>query len=194
MEKRKYTDRIEVGVDEAGRGCLAGPVVAACFVVPKDFDPPPLLNDSKKMSAGNRLIVFDHLVKTYPANCRINLATNVEIDEVNVLNATFMAMHRALDNLAIPYDIILVDGNMFKPGRDVPHECVVKGDSKYASIAAASVLAKVFRDMVMMNHANNEKYAVYEWDINKGYPTTKHCELIKKHGLSDLHRRTFSYE
>lgn len=180
--------RVECGCDEAGRGCLAGPVVAAAVVLPEDFFH-PLLNDSKKMSERNRneVRVF---IEQHAASWAVGMASPEEIDEVNILNASFLAMHRAVAALNILPDHLLVDGNRFTPYGKVAHTCVVKGDSKYAAIAAASVLAKTHRDAYMRQL--HTRYPGYGWDSNMGYPTATHREAITRFGASPHHRHSFT--
>jgi len=180
--------KIEAGCDEAGRGCLAGPVFAAAVILPKDFEH-ELLNDSKKLNEKNRaslkVIIEEHALFWAVARC-----SPLEIDEINILNASILAMHRALDQLSQKPDLILVDGNKFKPYHDIPHECVIKGDGKYMSIAAASILAKTYRDEYMQKaHLD---YPYYGWFTNKGYPTRFHKKAIAEHGTSLHHRMTFN--
>ena len=180
--------QIEVGLDEAGRGCLAGPVTAAAVILPEDFYH-PLLNDSKKLSKRQR----DEL---RPVIERVALAYAVEhvdeatIDEINILNASILAMHRCIDALTITPEFILVDGNRFKPYLGIAHQCVVKGDGKYASIAAASVLAKTYRDELMCEL--DEKFPVYKFAAHKGYPTAAHKRALKHHGRCKHHRKSFA--
>lgn len=178
---------IEAGCDEAGRGCLAGPVVAGAVILPDDFSD-NLLNDSKKLSDKQRYQLRPIIEKEAIAYA-IGIVSNEEIDEINILNASFLAMHRALDELEVVFDQILVDGNRFTPYPEKPHHCIIKGDGKYLSIAAASILAKTYRDDIMkMLH---EDHPYYDWHKNMGYPTKKHREAIKKHGITDHHRKSF---
>ncbi|MGX1931058.1 ribonuclease HII [Flagellimonas sp. 2504JD4-2] len=177
----------EAGTDEAGRGCLAGPVTAGAIILPKGFTN-TVLNDSKQLSESKRELLRPILEKeavTY-AVCHIFEA---EIDKINILNASILAMHRALDQLKEPPRFILVDGNRFKPYASISHECVIKGDGKYMSIAAASVLAKTHRDAYMAKI--HEEFPMYNWIQNKGYPTKEHREAIKKYGLTKYHRKSF---
>lgn len=180
--------RVEAGCDEAGRGCLAGPVFAAAVILPEDFFHPEL-NDSKqiKESVRNELRKYIEENALYYA---VASADNTEIDKINILNASILSMHRALDKLAVKPDFILVDGNKFKKYNDIGHECVIKGDSIYANIAAASILAKTYRDEYMAKIA--EEYPDYLWNINKGYPTKAHKEAIEKYGITPYHRKTFN--
>ena len=180
-------DRLEAGCDEAGRGCLAGPVYAAAVILPPDFYH-PLLNDSKQMTESQR----DTLRAVIEQNAlawAVARAEPEEIDRINILHASILAMHRALDALATRPEFILVDGNRFRSYPGVPHLCVVKGDGKYAAIAAASILAKTHRDEEMQRLAN--QFPHYDWPTNKGYPTAAHREAIRQHGLSPHHRKSF---
>jgi len=178
---------IEVGCDEVGRGCLAGPVVAAAVILPKDYTH-PLLNDSKKVTEKNRLILEEDIKKNALAY-GIGIVSEREIDDINVLNASFLAMHRAIDQLQLKPEFILVDGNRFNKYKNLPHQCVIKGDCKYLNIAAASIIAKTYRDnyMVMLDH----EYPYYDWKNNKGYPTKKHRSGILEKGTSPFHRTSF---
>jgi len=178
---------IEAGCDEAGRGCLAGPVVAAAVIMPKDFYH-PILNDSKKLTASQR-DVLRPIIEKEAAHWSVAYVNNEEIDQINILNASIKCMHRALDKLPIVPEHILVDGNKFHPYHQIPYNCIVKGDGKYASIAAASVLAKTHRDEQMgIMHATHPEYG---WNTNKGYPTKKHREAIAQIGACSLHRKSF---
>jgi len=183
-----YSGKIlEAGCDEAGRGCLAGPVVAAAVILPVDYTH-PLLNDSKQLSAKQRLSVREDIYRD--ALCfAIAETSNEEVDQINVLQASFLAMHRALDNLSIRPEYIIVDGHMFKPYRQTPHKCIIGGDARYLGIAAASVLAKTYRDELM------EKLSIshpeYGWNRNVGYPTKAHREAIVQYGITGYHRVTF---
>lgn len=178
---------IEAGCDEAGRGCLAGPVYAAAVVLPKDFAH-PLLNDSKQLTEHQRERLRP-IIEREALAWAVAMVEPAEIDRINILKASFLAMHRALDALSLLPELILVDGNRFTRYQAVPHCCVVKGDGKYASIAAASVLAKTWRDEAMLRF--HEQYPHYNWLENKGYPTTFHREAIRQHGITEQHRRTF---
>lgn len=177
----------EAGCDEAGRGCLAGPVVAAAVVLGKEFKH-DFLDDSKKMSAKQRERAEPY-IKTHCKEWAIGLVTPLEIDEVNILNASFLAMHRAIDQIRCKIDLLLIDGNRFTPYKTIDHKCIIKGDSKYLSIAAASVLAKNYRDKLMVELHN--KHPEYDWKNNKGYPTKKHREAIIKFGVNENHRKSF---
>lgn len=179
---------IEAGCDEAGRGCLAGSVYAAAVILPPDYANDEL-NDSKKLSAKRRYALREVIERDAVA-WAVGVVTAEEIDEINILNASILAMHRALDKLAVRPEFVIVDGNRFKPYRDVPHETVVKGDGKYLSIAAASILAKTYRDDYMLKL--HKEYPYYGWDHNAGYPTKEHREGIAAHGLTPYHRRTFA--
>lgn len=184
----KYSDFVyETGTDEAGRGCLAGPVTAAAIILPDDFSN-ELLNDSKQLSEKMREYLAP-LIKQQALCYHITNIEPKEIDDINILNASIKAMQRCIQNLKPLPHYIIVDGNRFKPVAGIPHSCIVKGDSKYLSIAAASVLAKTYRD----EHMNmlHEEYPVYNWKQNKGYPTREHREAIKKYGITKHHRKTF---
>lgn len=177
----------EAGCDEAGRGCLAGPVFAAAVILPLNFKN-AILNDSKQVKEKDR----DELRKIIEQEAlafAVGKVTNIEIDEINILNASFLAMHRALDKLKLKAEFILVDGNRFKPYKKVPHECIIKGDGKFMNIAAASILAKTYRDDYMKEAA--KKYPQYGWEKNMGYPTHKHRDAIRENGTTPLHRMTF---
>ena len=180
-------DRLEAGCDEAGRGCLAGPVYAAAVILPPDFYH-PLLNDSKQMTESQRE-TLRAVIEQNALAWAVARAEPEEIDRINILHASFLAMHRALDGLATRPEFILVDGNRFRSYRDVPHLCVVKGDGKYAAIASASILAKTHRDEEMQRLA--DQFPHYDWPTNKGYPTAAHREAIRQYGLSPHHRKSF---
>ena len=179
--------RIEAGCDEAGRGCLAGPVFAAAVILPDQFNH-PLLNDSKQLTEHQRNTLRPIIEQEALAWC-VGVVTATEIDEINILNASILAMHRALDGLGISPEAILVDGNRFKPYHDIPSTCIVKGDATYRSIAAASILAKTHRDEFMDRIA--AEYPQYAWDKNKGYPTKAHRQAIEQTGPSPYHRMSF---
>lgn len=183
-----YSGRLEAGCDEAGRGCLAGPVVAAAVVLKKGADFPEL-NDSKQLTEKKRMQLRE-LVMNEALTYGIGIVTAQEIDEINILNASFLAMHRALDQLTLQPELLLIDGNRFNPYKEVKHVCIVGGDAKYQSIAAASILAKTTRDMMMAQYAG--QYPVYHWEKNKGYPTPEHKKAIAEHGTTPLHRMTFN--
>lgn len=182
------TFTMECGCDEAGRGCLAGPVVAAAVILPQNFEC-PLLNDSKQLTEQQREALRPIIEKEALA-WAVAAVDNHEIDEINILNASILAMHRAVQKLATRPEFIIVDGNRFKPFEDIPHQTIVKGDSKYLSIAAASVLAKTHRDELMQTlHA---EFPHFDWDKNKAYPTLKHRASIREHGTTSYHRMTFN--
>ncbi len=188
LQKYRHKNNIEAGCDEAGRGCLAGPVTAAAVILPKRFSH-PLLNDSKKMTEANRFLLRE-IIQEKALAYFVTHVTHTEIDQINILNASIRAMQLSLDQLNIPFDFILVDGNRFKLYRDIPYECVIKGDEKFMSIAAASVLAKTYRDDFM--EKIHEEFPMYGWRENKGYPTKKHRQAIEKYGPSPYHRMTFN--
>lgn len=179
--------KIEAGCDEAGRGCLAGPVVAAAVILPKKFKN-SILDDSKKLSEKKRYVLRDIIEKEALA-WAVGIVSPEEIDKINILNASFLAMHRAIDQLSTRPEQLLIDGNRFNPYSDTPHHCIIKGDGKYLSIAAASVLAKTYRDDIMLGL--HKDYPNYDWDSNKGYPTKKHRLAILEHGITPHHRKTF---
>ena len=183
-----YSNKIEAGCDEAGRGCLAGPVVAAAVILKNDADYPEL-NDSKQLTEKKRMQLRE-LVMNEAVSYGIGIVTAQEIDEINILNASFLAMHRALDQLILQPELLLIDGNRFNPYKKVKHVCIVGGDAKYQSIAAASILAKTTRDMMMVEY--DEQYPVYHWKKNKGYPTPQHKQAIADYGTTPLHRMTFN--
>lgn len=183
-----YSELVEAGCDEAGRGCLAGPVVAAAVILDRNKDYPEL-NDSKQLTEKERMQLRE-LVMKEALSYGVGIVTAQEIDEINILNASFLAMHRALDQLKIRPELLLIDGNRFNPYKKVKHVCVVGGDGKYQSIAAASILAKTTRDMMMEQYG--EQYPVYNWKKNKGYPTPEHKQAIADHGTTPLHRMTFN--
>lgn len=183
-----YDNVIEAGCDEAGRGCLAGSVYAAAVIFPKDYEN-ALLNDSKQLSAKKRYMLRE-IVERDALAWAVGIVTPEEIDKMNILNASILAMHRALDLLSVRPEAVIVDGNRFKPYQNLPYSTIVKGDGKYLSIAAASILAKTYRDDYMDGLA--EKYPQYEWKSNKGYPTKKHREAIKSFGITPFHRKSFT--
>lgn len=188
MLRSTYQSKLqEAGCDEAGRGCLAGPVFAAAVVLPKRFKH-PLLNDSKLMTADDRYQLRDYIQRKAIA-WAVASVDHEEIDRINILRASFKAMHLALDQLSTSPELILVDGHMFTPYRNIPHKCMIKGDATFASIAAASVLAKTYRDDFMIKL--HEQYPGYGWLTNKGYGTPEHRKAIEYHGLTPLHRRSF---
>jgi ribonuclease HII len=178
---------IEAGCDEAGRGCLAGPVYAAAVILPADYKN-KLLNDSKKLSEKKRYILREQIIKD-SIDWAVASIDNLEIDKINILNASLKAMHKAIEQLNNTPEHILVDGNRFHPYPNIPHTCIIKGDGKYLSIAAASVLAKTFRDDYM--NEMHIKYPEYDWINNKGYPTKKHRQGILTHGITEIHRKSF---
>ncbi len=177
----------EAGCDEAGRGCLAGPVAAAAVILPPDFYH-PLLNDSKQLNEIQRTTLRP-IIEESALAWAVAFVDHEEIDRINILKASFKAMHLAVDQLGLRPELLLIDGNRFTPYWGIPHQCIVKGDSKYASIAAASILAKTHRDAYMTRL--HEGFPHYNWQQNKGYPTLKHKQAIKKAGFSPYHRRTF---
>lgn len=178
---------VEAGCDEAGRGCLAGSVFAAAVILPEDYVNEGL-NDSKKLTPMRRYELRDEIERDALA-WAVGVVTTEEIDKINILNASILAMHRALDQLEVRPEAIIVDGNRFKPYRFIPYNTVVKGDGKYLSIAAASILAKTYRDDYMDSLAR--EYPQYAWDVNKGYPTKAHREAIAKYGITPYHRKSF---
>ena len=180
----------EAGLDEAGRGCYAGPVYAAAVILPKDFHH-PLLNDSKQLSEQQRDLLRPVIEKESIAYA-VTAVDNNEIDKINILQASFAAMHRSLDKLNLQPELLLVDGNRFKPYKTIQHECIVKGDGKYTAIAAASILAKTYRDEHMQQL--HKEFPQYGWDRNKGYGTAIHRKAIFSFGLCKYHRRSFSIQ
>ena len=181
-------NQVEAGCDEAGRGCLAGPVVAAAVILPPDFSHPDI-NDSKKLSEKKR----NYLRKVVEENAVAYAVAIVDaetIDSINILNASILGMHRALDQLTVLPEFVLVDGNRFKKYGEIPHKCIIKGDGIYASIAAASILAKTYRDELMENL--DLEYPFYGWRKNKGYPTAIHRAAIEQFGITGYHRKSFS--
>lgn len=181
-------DLIEAGCDEAGRGCLAGSVYAAAVILPKDFQN-ELLNDSKQLTEHQRYVLRE-VIEREAVAWAVGVVTPEEIDKINILNASFLAMHRAVDQLCTRPEHLLIDGNRFKKYQDLSHTTVVKGDGKYLSIAAASVLAKTYRDDYM--NALHAEHPFYDWNKNKGYPTKKHRAAIREHGTTSYHRMTFN--
>ena len=181
-------DRIEAGCDEAGRGCLAGPVFAASVVLPQDFQN-DVLNDSKQLSERQRYQLRE-VIQREALAWAVGVVTNEEIDQINILRASILAMHRAVAQLQVRPQHLLVDGNRFMPYEDIPHTTVVKGDATYMSIAAASILAKTYRDDFMLRI--HKEYPQYHWDRNKGYPAPAHREAIRQHGATPYHRMTFN--
>lgn len=183
-----YINKVEAGCDEAGRGCLAGSVYAAAVILPPDYKN-ELLNDSKQLSEKKRYLLRSMIEKD-ALTWAVGVVTAEEIDKINILNASILAMHRALDALKVRPEAIIIDGNRFKPYQDVPYTTIVKGDGKYLSIAAASILAKTYRDDYMQLIA--EEFPQYDWKSNKGYPTKKHRAAIKEFGISPYHRKSFT--
>lgn len=188
LKNAYYINKVEAGCDEAGRGCLAGSVFAAAVILPPDYEN-ELLNDSKQLSEKKRYLLRSMIEKDALA-WAVGVVTAEDIDKINILNASILAMHRALDALSVRPEAIIVDGNRFKPYHDVPHTTIVKGDGKYLSIAAASILAKTYRDDYMKAIA--EEFPQYDWQSNKGYPTKKHRAAIKEYGISPYHRKSFT--
>ena len=183
-----YEGKIEAGCDEAGRGCLAGSVYAAAVILPDGYQN-ELLNDSKQLSEKKRYQLRE-IIERDAVAWAVGIVTPDEIDQINILNASILAMHRALDQLKVRPEAIIVDGNRFKPYQDLPHTTIVKGDGKYLAIAAASILAKTYRDDYMNQLA--EEYPQYDWLSNKGYPTKKHREAIKQYGITPYHRKSYN--
>ena len=188
LESHYFDGMTEAGCDEAGRGCLAGSVYAAAVILPPDYQN-PRLNDSKKLTAKTRRELREEIMSDAVA-WAVGVVTPEEIDRINILNASFLAMHRALDALSMRPEAVIVDGNCFKPYRDLPYATIVKGDGKYQAIAAASILAKTFRDDYMDRLA--EEYPHYGWHSNKGYPTREHREGIRLHGITPYHRKSYN--
>lgn len=178
----------EAGLDEAGRGCLAGPVCAAAVILPADYSS-KILNDSKQLAEKDRDILRKE-IETVALAWAVAMVDNAEIDEINILNASFLAMHRALDQLKIVPEFLLVDGNRFTEYRKIPHKCIIKGDGKYLSIAAASILAKTHRDAYMRQI--HHEFPHYNWAQNKGYPTRDHKNALNEHGITPYHRLSFN--
>lgn len=187
LQSSYTTDLVEAGCDEVGRGCLAGPVVAAAVILPKDFQH-PLLNDSKQLTSKLRT-QLENEIKQAALSYAVAEVDHHTIDQINILQASFLAMHRAVEQLSLVPDLLLVDGNQFRPYPFIAHQCIVKGDSLYYSMAAASVLAKTYRDALMMRLA--QEFPAYGWDTNVGYPTTHHRSAIRQHGITPWHRRSF---
>lgn len=188
LEKHYYEGLVEAGCDEAGRGCLAGSVFAAAVILPPDYEN-ELLNDSKKLTDRKRKQLRE-IIEHDAVDWAVGIVEPGEIDEINILNASILAMHRALDQLKVRPEAVIVDGNRFKSYRDLPYTTIVKGDGKYLSIAAASILAKTYRDDYMDRLA--EDYPQYDWKSNKGYPTKKHRQAIRECGITPFHRRSFT--
>ena len=179
---------VEAGCDEAGRGCLAGPVFAAAVILPKTFQH-EMLNDSKQISEKNRFYLREIIEKEAIAFA-VGICTSAEIDEINILNASFLAMHKAIDQLEMKPELLLIDGNRFKVYPEIPHHCIIKGDAKFMSIAAASILAKTYRDEYM--ERLHQEYPMYKWLKNKGYPTKEHRDAIAEYGATPHHRMSFT--
>lgn len=188
LESCYYQGKVEAGCDEAGRGCLAGSVYAAAVILPEDYQN-ELLNDSKQLTEKKRYQLRE-IIERDAVAWAVGVVTPEEIDKMNILNASILAMHRALDQLKVRPEAVIVDGNRFKKYKDLPHTTIVKGDGKYLSIAAASILAKTYRDDYMNRLA--EEYPQYDWLSNKGYPTKKHREAIRQYGITPYHRKTFN--
>ncbi|MEE1112778.1 MAG: ribonuclease HII [Bacteroidales bacterium] len=190
MLKQFFSNKetIECGCDEAGRGCLAGPVVAAAVILPQGFSH-PLLNDSKKLSDKQRRLLRPIIEQNAIAYC-VGFVSNQEIDKINILQASFLAMNRAVEGLKQKPELLLIDGNRFNNKTDIAFECIVKGDSLYQSIAAASILAKTYRDDYMLNL--HKEFPKYHWDKNMGYPTKQHRQAIIENGISPFHRKSFN--
>lgn len=188
LRNNYYEGKIEAGCDEAGRGCLAGSVYAAAVILPPDYHN-ELLNDSKQLTEKRRYALRE-VIQREAVAWAVGIVTPEEIDNINILNASILAMHRALDQLAVRPEAVIVDGNRFKPYGGLPYTTIVKGDGKYLSIAAASILAKTYRDDYMGKL--DEEYPQYDWKSNKGYPTKKHRDAIRKFGTTPYHRRTFN--
>ena len=185
---KRYNSSLQIaGTDEAGRGCLVGPVTAAAIILPPDFNH-PILNDSKQLTERQRNQLLPFLEKK-AITFGVSHVFEAEIDKINILNASILVMHRSLDQLSCLPEQILVDGNRFKPYQKIPFACIVKGDAKFLSIAAASVLAKTYRDAFM--EKIHQEFPMYNWAKNKGYPTKEHRQAIQKHGLTKYHRKSF---
>ena len=183
-----YEGKVEAGCDEAGRGCLAGSVYAAAVILPENYQN-ELLNDSKQLTEKKRYQLRE-IIERDAVAWAVGIVTPEEIDKINILNASILAMHRALDQLKVRPEAVIVDGNRFKKYKDLPHTTIVKGDGKYLSIAAASILAKTYRDDYMNTLA--EEYPQYDWLSNKGYPTKKHREAIRQFGITPYHRKSYN--
>lgn len=188
LKSHYYEGLVEAGCDEAGRGCLAGSVYAAAVILPENYEN-DMLNDSKKLSAKKRYVLRE-IIERDALAWAVGIVTPEEIDRINILNASFLAMHRALDQLGTHPEAIIIDGNRFKRYRDLPFTTIVKGDGKYLSIAAASILAKTYRDDYMLSLA--EENPQYDWQSNMGYPTKKHREAIRKYGITPFHRKSYN--
>ena len=187
MSLRRFSKQIEVGCDEAGRGSLSGPVVAAAVILPQDFINDEL-NDSKKLTHTKR-DKLNNIILDEALACEVGIVKPKKIDEINILNASILAMHKALEKIDIDFNLILIDGPYFKSFKNKKHQCIIRGDSKFYAIAAASIIAKTYRDNLMKKI--HDKFPEYMWCQNKGYPTKEHKRAIKKHGPSIHHRRSF---
>ncbi len=187
MLKNSFSNKIEAGCDEAGRGCLAGPVVAASVILSKNFKH-PFLNDSKQLSKKNRDLL-EKVIKEKAVVWGIGVIWNQEIDKINILNASIKAMHKSIEKLKTKPELLLIDGNRFHAFKDIPHKCIIKGDAKYACIAAASVLAKTYRDKLMQKL--HLEFPQFDWKNNKGYPTKIHRQSIVNYGITKYHRKSF---
>jgi len=187
LQLKIHKNLIECGTDEAGRGCLAGPVTAAAVILPPDFSH-PWLTDSKQLSHKKRM-ELKPIIEEQALAYAVSHVMMEEIDQINILNASIQGMHRSIEQLSVQPEFIAIDGNRFKPFRKIPYECVIKGDGKYLHIAAASILAKTYRDLYMQQL--HEEFPAYNWLKNKGYPTLEHREAIKKHGPTPYHRKSF---
>lgn len=179
---------VEAGCDEAGRGCLSGPVFAASVILPPKYKN-KMLDDSKKLNEKKRLLLREEIIRD-ALSYAVGVVSHTEIDEINILNASFLAMHRAVDGLTQKPELLLIDGNRFNKYQDIPHHCIIKGDGKFMSIAAASILAKTYRDDFM--EKIDEEYPGYGWKVNKGYPTMAHRKAIRELGASPYHRMSFA--
>ena len=188
LKNNYYIGKVEAGCDEAGRGCLAGSVYAAAVILPDDYQN-DLLNDSKQLTEKRRYQLRE-IIERDAVAWAVGIVTPEEIDKINILNASILAMHRALDQLKVRPEAIIVDGNRFKPYNNIPYTTIVKGDGKYLSIAAASILAKTYRDDYMNQLA--EEYPQYDWLSNKGYPTKKHRDAIRQYGITPYHRKSYN--
>ena len=187
LQLKIHQDLIECGTDEAGRGCLAGPVTAAAVILPPDFSH-PWLTDSKQLTHKKRM-ELKPIIEAEALSFGVTHVMMDEIDQINILNASILAMHRSIDQLKLQPEFIAIDGNRFKPWNKIPYECVVKGDGKYLHIAAASILAKTHRDLYMQEL--HEEFPAYNWTSNKGYPTIEHRTAIRKYGPTPYHRQSF---
>ena len=188
LANRYQQDVLEAGVDEAGRGCYAGPVFAAAVILPIDFHH-PLLNDSKKLSEKQRDLLRP-IIEAESIAFAVASVSHTEIDRINILQASYKAMHKAINQLKPKPEALIIDGNRFKPFKEIPHTCLIKGDGRFASIAAASILAKTYRDDYMQKI--HREWTMYGWDKNKGYGTADHRKAIEQHGLSAYHRKSFN--